>query len=64
MRATRDVVGLDARDNCHDDKQWKAQEELSWMSREHSGGGNAANETGSTVITVLPFFMAFCALND
>ncbi|ORM66472.1 hypothetical protein HA45_02080 [Pantoea rodasii] len=59
MRATRDVVGQDAKDICHDDRQWKAQEELSWMSREHSGGGNAANETGSTVNTVLPFYGFF-----
>ena len=59
MRATRDVAGQDAKDRRHDDKQWKAQDQLSWMSREHCGGGNAANETGSTVITVLPFFMPF-----
>lgn len=59
MRATWDVVGQDAKDQCHDDKQRKAKEQLSWMSREHSSGGNAANETGSTVITVLPFFIPF-----
>lgn len=47
MRATRDVAGQDAKDQCHDDGRRKAQEQLSWMSREHSGGGNAANEPGA-----------------
>ncbi len=42
-----DVAGQDAKEYCHEDRQWSAQEQLSWMSREHRSSGNAANEPGA-----------------
>ncbi|HBZ17588.1 MAG TPA: hypothetical protein DEO73_17750 [Pantoea sp.] len=61
MRATRIVAGQDAKDSCHDDKRWIAQEKLSWMSREHCGGWNAANENREHCNNSAPFFYAFFA---
>jgi hypothetical protein len=61
MRATRNVAGQDAKDQCHDDKRRKAQEKLSWMSREHSSSWNAANENREHCNHSAPFFYAIFA---